>query len=99
MSGFSPLRQADLRLAILQVLAEDTGSENDAILRTWLARVGHTPSVRQLRDELAWLAGERCLRLSPVGASGAVRATLTTRGDDVAHGRETVPGVLRPDPA
>ena len=98
MSGIGPLRDADLRLAILQILDADTGTENDATLLAWLDRYGHAPSTRQLRDALAWLDGARCLRLTALGPSGAVRATLTTRGADVARGRETVPGVLRPDP-
>ena len=99
MSGVGQLHGADLRLAILQILDADTGTENDASLLAYLERFGHTPSVQQLRDELAWLAGERCLRLAALGPSGAIRATLTTRGADVARGRERVPGVLQPDPA
>ena len=99
MSGFGDLHAADLRLAILQVLHEDTGEQNDLILATWLERIGHTPGTQQLRDELAWLAEERCLKLAALGSSGAVKASLTTKGADVARGRVTVPGVLRPDPA
>ena len=99
MSGFGDLHAADLRLAILQVLNEDTGEQNDLILATWLERIGHTPATQHLRDELAWLAEQRCIKLAPLGSSGAVKASLTTKGADVARGRETVPGILRPDPA
>lgn len=98
MSTFGPLYTADLRLAILQILDADTGEENDLILATYLGRRGHRPGTRRLRDELAWLAEARCLRLEAIGAGGAVRAVLTTKGADVARGREVVPGILRPDP-
>ena len=99
MSGFGQLHDADLRLAILQILDASDGRENDAILATRLERLGHTPGTQQIRDTLAWLAAERCVELAALGASGAVRATLTTRGADVARGRERLAGVLRPEPA
>lgn len=99
MSGFGALHAADLRLAILQVLDEDAGEQNDLILAAWLERIGHTPGTQQLRDELAWLAEQRCIKLAPLGSSGVVKASLTTKGADVARGHAVVPGVLRPDPA
>lgn len=97
MSGFGDLRNADLRLAILQVLDVDRGEENDLILATHLERYGHRPSTQQLRDTLAGLAEQRCVRLTALGSSGAVRASLTTKGADVARGRERVPGITHPD--
>ena len=97
MSSFKPLYTADLRLAILQILDQDTGEENDLILATRLERIGHTPGTQPLRDELAWLAEQRCLKLAAIGGGGAVRATLTTKGVDVARGRVVVSGILRPD--
>ena len=97
MRDFKPLHTADLRLAILQVLDRDTGEENDLILATRLERIGHTPGTRPLRDELAWLAEQRCLKLAAIGGGDAVRATLTTKGTDVARGHVVVPGILRPD--
>ena len=99
MTAFRATHTADLRLAILQVLNEDTGEENDLILAAYLERIGHTPGVQQLRDNLAWLAEQRCVRLAALGSGGAVRAALTTKGADVARGRVSVPGILRPEPA
>ena len=99
MSGFRGLHDADLRLAILQVLDADRGEENDLILATHLERYGHTPGTQRLRDELAWLSEHRCVRLAPLGSGGAVRAALTTKGADVARGREQVPGIRHPAPA
>ena len=99
MSGFGGLHDADLRLAILQVLDADRGEENDLILAAHLERYGHKPSTRQLRDTLAGLAEQRCVRLKALGSGGAVRASLTTKGADVARGRESVPGIAHPDDA
>ena len=99
MSGFGDLHNADLRLAILQVLDADRGEENDLILATHLERYGHTPGTRRLRDTLAGLAEQRCVRLTALGSSGAVRVSLTTKGADVARGRESVPGIAHPDDA
>lgn len=99
MSGFGQLHAADLRLAILEVLNQDRREENDLILATRLERFGHTPGTQRLRDELAWLAEQRCVELTALGSGAVMRAALTTKGVDVALGRESVAGILRPDPS
>ena len=98
MTAFSLTWQADLRLAILQVLAADEGGGmNDLVLRMHLERFRRAPSLAELRDELAWLAAtEQCLvKLEMVGSS-TVKARITARGEDCAQGRTVVSGVLRP---
>lgn len=96
MSGFGQLRNADMRLAILQILDKDSGEQNDIYLCMELARVGHAPGLQELRDEIAWLAEERCVRLE--SRTNGMRVSITTKGADAARGRISVPGILRPDP-
>ena len=97
MTSFGQLRNADMRLAILQILDDDSGEQNEIYICMALARVGHAPGLQELRDEIAWLTNERCVQLHS-HASG-VRVSITTKGADAARGRISVPGVLRPDPA
>ncbi len=97
MTAFVATRGADLRLAILEILDRpaNSGEANETWLLMELAGVGHAPGQQELRDELAWLAGKRCLSLSP---GRQIHATITGRGADVAHGRVRVPGILVPEP-
>ena len=87
----------DRRLVILRLLAEAQGyGLNSSILQSALEPFGHRISRDQLHTELAWLAEQGLVRLSPVHSVQV--ATLTSRGADVAKGLAHVPGVKRPGP-
>ena len=97
MKGFSQFEQPHLRLAVLQILAEDAGySANEGMLSAALKWIGHGISRDRLRTELAWLAEQDLVRVEDV--CGLRVARLTQRGEDVARGRAQVPGVARPGP-
>lgn len=83
------------RLVILRLLAEVPGYDlNESILQDGLDAYGLDISRDGLRSQLAWLAEQGLLTLTQVG--GSQLATLTGRGEDVATGRATVPGIKRP---
>lgn len=95
--SFADLIAADIRLAVLQILAQDPGyGANEMVLRQALAALGHHVSRERLRTDLSWLAEQSLVALTDV--SGVVVARLTGRGDDAAAGRAVVPGVRRPGP-
>ncbi|OGB77383.1 MAG: hypothetical protein A2496_04485 [Burkholderiales bacterium RIFOXYC12_FULL_60_6] len=97
MNEFAKLVQADQRLVILLVLAQDPGySHNEYVLREALAYMGHAISQDKLRTELAWLAEQGLV--ATTNPAGVVIAKLTGRGKDVATGVVVVPGVKRPEP-
>lgn len=88
----------DLRLTLLQILAEAPGYQaGSGVLIAALEGYGHIVSGDTLAMELAWLEeqGLVSLRRLPVGLA---IATATDRGRDVAKGAAMVPGVRRPDP-
>lgn len=95
--SFSDLVAQNLRLVILQLLAEDSDyAHNDSVLKSVLGTVGHDVSTDQLKTQLAWLS-EQGLVTTEAVAKFTV-AKLTERGLDVAEGRAQVPGVDRPGP-
>ncbi len=88
---------ADRRLVILKLLEESSGYFcNEYLLRQMLEAFGHTPSQSVLRDDFFWLGVQGLVTVSETG--GLLLAKLTTRGLDVADGREVVDGVKRPGP-
>lgn len=87
---------ADLRLAVLQILAEAGGAANRHIVGAELPGTGHDVGADRLRTELGWLSEQGLVDLDSPDALSV--ATLTERGYDAAHGRITVPGVRRPAP-
>ena len=94
---FAELLREDRRLVILRALEEDAGySQNESVLQSVLQMFGHKMSRDQVRTELAWLAEQGLITLEHVATVDV--ATLTTRGEDVACGNITVPGVKRPSP-
>ncbi|MCE9679603.1 ArsR family transcriptional regulator [Shewanella sp. AS1] len=83
------------RLVILRLLAEVPGFDlNESILQDGLDAYGLDISRDGLRTQLAWLAEQGLIRLEKLG--GTQKATLTSRGEDVALGRAVVPGIKRP---
>lgn len=96
MTTFATIVTEDQRLIILRVLSEDAGySHNEYVMQSALAQLGHHISADAVHTQIAWLAEQG---LVTTQNSGVLIATLTRRGDDVAHGRATVPGVKRPRP-
>lgn len=84
-----------LRTSILRTLATAPSySANDSILLDVVRAVGINASRDQIRTELAWLLEQGLIRSETLDT--LVVATLTERGEDVAAGRATVPGVKRP---
>jgi len=85
------------RITILRLLAEDADyALNDSLIRDMVTRYGFAPSRDRVRTQLSWLAEQGLVTLAPSG--GCLVARLTERGEDVARGRATVPGVKRPSP-
>lgn len=94
--SYRDLVEADIRLAILQVLEEDPDySHNERILQGALERVGHSISGDRLRTELRWLEEQGLVTIEDVGL---YVVKLTRRGEDIALGRARVDGVARPRP-
>ena len=97
MSSFRKFETEHLRLAVLQILAEDSDyAHNELVLSSALGQLGHGVSTDQLRTELAWLAEQGLIRVEEV--SDIQVARLLERGRDAARGLARVPGVARPRP-
>lgn len=87
----------DRRGIILRVLLDQGDyALNDGVLQDALERLGHSVGRDLVRDDLAWLERHGLVNVSKAGSCWI--ASLTIRGDDVATGRERVPGVRRPSP-
>ena len=63
-------------------------------LRKALSGVGFNPSADTLRTEVAWLAEQGAVDFAEDGPNLAV--SLTERGEDIAAGRASVPGIAAP---
>ena len=86
----------DQRLCVLQALEGDPdGSHNENVLRAALALSGHRRlSGQRVRDILDWLAERELVTLEE--RAGLAVAHITARGEDVALGGSSVPGVAAP---
>lgn len=85
----------DRRLVILRVLLDSAAyTANEFILQRLLESFGHFNSKDRLHVDLAWLQEQGLIELNTVG--GVRIARLVGRGQDVAQGRTTVPGVQKP---
>jgi len=97
MTSFAEHFTEDRRLAILLLLAAAPEyTANEFLLQSALANYGHSVPRDRVRTDLAWLAEQDLLVINTVG--DLTVAKLSTRGNDVAAGRTTVPGVKRPAP-
>lgn len=86
-----------LRITILRLLAEQSDyTLNDSLIRDMVPEFGFRPSRDMVRTQLAWLDEQGLVRVSNTG--GCHVAHLTERGEEVAKGYATVPGVKRPPP-
>jgi hypothetical protein len=95
--NFAQFQTEDRRLVLLRALhAAAQYSANAYLLRRFAESVGHTVSADRIEQDIAWLAEQGLVtRKAP---EGVTVATLTQRGQDVADGSATVPGVARPRP-
>ena len=89
--------EADLRLSILRLL-EAAGAVGlaEPVLRDLLEDDGRRPSRDGLRTQLAWLTEQGLAEATE--ASDGMAVLPTARGNDVALGRATTPGVRRRTP-
>lgn len=93
--NFAALVSQDRRLVILRLLAEDLDRKlNTSVLQDALDLVGHGCSRDCVETEVSWLEEQSLVTSEKVGPVTVVR--LTGRGQDVAEGKATVPGVKRP---
>ena len=88
------LLDEDRRLVMLRSLVEIGGDANESILQGCLDGYGHRVSRDQVRTHITWLAEQGLVTINMVGS--CMVASLTGRGQDVAEGRTTVPGVKKP---
>lgn len=95
---FADLVTSDIRLGILQVLAQDAGYAcNEAILQSALNLLrADNVSRDKVRTEMDWLSEQGLITVEAV--MDVKLAKLTNRGLDVAKGCSVVTGVRRPDP-
>ncbi len=97
--GYKEFESEDRKLAELRFLAESNDySLNAGVMQTALSEVGHNVSREVILADFSFLE-ELDLVKTKHTLDGKVHvATLTGRGDDVAHGRTVVPGVKKPRP-
>ncbi len=96
--SYTDLKNQEIRLTILQLLAQDAGYDlNETILGKLVNEFGYQLSKDALRTHLAWLAEQGLVIIKTVAEYLQV-ARLTARGNDTAQGRAVVPGVARPQP-
>ncbi|EEU5818020.1 TPA: ArsR family transcriptional regulator [Escherichia coli] len=85
----------DQRLVILRSLADYNGELGESVLQDCLDDYGHRVSRDTVHIHIAWLAEQGLVRKRTL-VNGYFIAELTGRGQDVAEGRATVPGVKKP---
>lgn len=85
----------DQRLVILRSLTEFNGELGESVLQDILDDYGHKVSRDAVHTQMAWLAEQGLVRLRTL-VNGYFIAELTRRGQDVAEGRASVPGVKKP---
>lgn len=89
----------DRRLCLLRILAESPDMRaNHYVLQTILGSLGHGVSRDLVRTELAWLSEQGLLETECARGEvcDVLVARLTARGEDVARGLVSVPGIKRP---
>lgn len=95
--NFAQFQTEDRRLVLLRALhAAAQYSANAYLLRRFAESLGHTVSADRIEADIAWLAEQGLV--THKAPEGVTVATLTQRGQDVADGSATVPGVARPRP-
>lgn len=94
-TNFSEFLRHDQRLVMLRILSElPQYRSNSSVIASLLGRFGHHPSRDQVKGDLTWLGEQGLVSVDDIGTVLVV--TLTERGEDVATGRSSVPGVSKP---
>lgn len=94
-TSFADYLRQDQRLVMLRILSEvPQYRSNSSVIHSLLGKFGHHPSRDQIRAELTWLGEQGLVSVDDIGSVLVV--TLTERGEDVATGRSSVPGVSKP---
>lgn len=84
------------RLALLKLLVESGGSANEGLIYRGIQALGFAKATPELvRADLDWLR-ERGLVTHEWFDDRVLVATITSRGVNVAEGKETVDGVAAP---
>lgn len=93
----SALFNEHLRLCLLRfLLSAPSYRANSSILHQVADTFGLSATRDQIKAQLAWLKEQSLVETEEL--MGLVVASLTERGQDVAGGRATCPGVQRPGP-
>ncbi len=92
--SFKQKETEDQRLVVLRSLIDFGYSANESIIQDFLEMFGHTVSRDKVRGHFAWLSEQGLITYEDV--LGCYVAKLTARGQDVAEGRASVPGVKKP---
>lgn len=87
------LIQPVVRRAILDLLSDIGGQQNDDVIARLLIGLGHRIARRDVASELRWLASEQLLTIEEVGPF--VVAEILTDGIDVSAGNLRLDGVHR----
>lgn len=82
-----------VRRAILDLLNDIGGEENDDVLAMLLAQLGHRIARRDVADQLRWLAEQKLIASEELGLFLVAR--ILADGRDIAEGRLVVEGVWR----
>ena len=91
------IRREHRALAILRALEQSPGyAANDRVLTDWLEELALGGTRDVVRSTLDFLARANALRIADAGT--VVVVTLTERGADLAMGRTSAEGVLKPGP-
>ena len=95
--NFAETLAHDRRLVILRLLSEVNGTANESVLYSGLESVGHSAMLTRenVRADLRFLEGVGAIRIEWFGERLAV-AHLLLRGEEIAQGKITVPGIKRP---
>ena len=98
MRSLNEIQSQHHRLAILLLLSVANGYDlNSEMLRIALKNEGYRLGRDLIATELHWLAEQGLVEIEQVNQF--LVAKLTDRGEDVAQGHVSVPGVKRPAPS
>lgn len=100
MKSFTERLREDRRLVMLRLLSEQPGYRmNSSNLHAGLHHLAVAASRDDVATDLHWLRDQSLVQLETVPeAPSLYLVTITARGNDVAVGNASVPGISRPTP-
>ncbi|WP_049044384.1 hypothetical protein [Acinetobacter bereziniae] len=94
--SFENQLKEEMRLVMLRLLNElPSYRGNSSTLHSGLSHWGLDFSRDQVKTELYWLKDQSCIDIE-LDNPNVLVVKLTERGQDVAEGRQRVPGIQRP---